>query len=140
MATVVSGAISSGMTISLYTRKIPAPSILADSSSSFGMVRINWTIRKMKNAPPPSTYGRTSGKYVSVSPRLLYMMYWETTVTWDGSISVPSTMANRNPLPANSSRPKPKETRLELITAPISSVFRKNLPNVRPAATCQPSR
>ncbi|MNC36328.1 hypothetical protein D3C75_848450 [compost metagenome] len=46
-----------------------APSILADSSSSMGMDRINWSSRKMKKALPRKM-GTTSGRMVFTQPIL----------------------------------------------------------------------
>ena len=74
-ATTIMAGLIAGTMILVKIRICPAPSMVAASSSSRGMERINCRIRKMLNAPPPQKYGRINGQNVSTrcSP-LLHMM------------------------------------------------------------------
>ena len=70
-----------------------APSTLAASDSSWGMVRKNWRSRKMVNASPKNN-GMISGLSDPIQPSRTKMTYSGTMVTCGGSISVDSTSMN----------------------------------------------
>jgi hypothetical protein len=104
MAVVASAGMQSGMITRQYVPKYPHPSISAASSSSTGRLRMNWTIRKMKNASVAKNLGTMSGRNVLIQPSSLNRMYWGTITTWIGSMIVPSMMAKQTRLNGNSNR------------------------------------
>ncbi len=62
MAVVISAGRVRGSVIDQYVRKAPQPSMRADSSSSRGRPRMNWTMRNTKKASVARNLGRTSGQ------------------------------------------------------------------------------
>ena len=50
------------------------------------MPRMNWTIRKMKNASVARSFGRISGRKVLTQPSCENRMYCGTIITWIGSM------------------------------------------------------
>ena len=80
IAVVTSAGVLSGKMTRQKSRMGPQPSILAASSSSRGSARINWTIRKMKNASVARNFGTIKGRKVLIQPTLLKRIYWGTTM------------------------------------------------------------
>ena len=78
----------------------------AASSSSLGSVRMNCTIRKMKNASVARNLGTISGQIVLIQSSSANTMYCGTTVTWCGSMIEPSMTANQIFFSGKSSRAK----------------------------------
>ena len=69
------------------------------------MPRMNWTMRKTKNASVARNFGTISGRYgVSTQPSCLNRMYCGMISTWSGSSSVPIMMANQSPRSRKRSR------------------------------------
>src|SRR5260370_2193014 len=68
-----------------------APSILAASSSSFGMLMKNCRNRKTAKALPANQCGTTSGLKLSSQPRYLNSRKLGNIGTWGGNINVLST-------------------------------------------------
>ena len=58
----------------------------------------------MKNASAARNLGTISGRKVSIQPSFRNSTYCGISVTWYGSISVPSMIANQILRPRNSSR------------------------------------
>ena len=85
-------------------RACPAPSIRAASSMSFGMPRMNCTMRNTKNASVASSFGTIRGQKVFTHPIWENMMYCGTITTWNGSMIVRSMRAKAGFLKRNSSR------------------------------------
>ena len=104
IAQVASAGPISGISTRKKIRKWPQPSIRAASSSSRGMPRMNWTIKKMKKASTAKNLGRISGTNVFTQPRLLNRMYCGTRTTWIGSMTVTSMIENHSVLNRNCSR------------------------------------
>lgn len=104
IAVVVRAGVDIGRMIRQKIPKCPQPSIRAASSSSFGMPRMNWTIRKMKNASVASSFGTISGQKVLIQSSWENSTYCGTMITWIGSMMVPSMIANQVRLRRNSSR------------------------------------
>ena len=72
---------------------LPAPSMEAASSSSFGIVIRNCRIRKMLKKPPPVKNGKINGQYVSPSPiPFVQKIYRGIKVTIPGRRIVPTQM------------------------------------------------
>lgn len=88
-----------GFTIGIMIRNriasLPHPSFSAASSNSLGIPRKNWTIRKIKNAPPKNQ-GRTRAVLVSMRCSFFSIIYWGTTITCCGIIMVSITHPNQN--------------------------------------------
>ena len=75
IALVIRAGFISGRMIDQKIRTCPAPSMRAASSSSRGMLRMNWTIRKTKNASVARNLPISSGMNVSTRPSRLNRMY-----------------------------------------------------------------
>jgi hypothetical protein len=104
MAVVTIAGRASG---SMTWRKIPygeQPSILAASSSSAGIPRMNCTMRNTKNASVANSLGTISGNGVSIQPRNLNSTNCGTIRTWWGSSRVAMTNANHMPRSGKRSR------------------------------------
>src|SRR5579859_1932809 len=106
MATVASAGFESGRSSDQYTWRFDAPSIFAASSRSYGIVMKNWRKRNTLNGPPPNHHGTVSGRYVLIQCSRLNRMYFGTSVTASGSISVESSITKRTPRPGNRMREK----------------------------------
>lgn len=113
----------------------PAPSILAASSSSRGMPRMNWTMRNTKNASVASSLGTMRGANVFTQPSCENRMYCGTMITWIGSMIVMSIAPKNHFLPQNSSLANAyaaieHETRLPTIDPRTTMVeFSRYVPN-----------
>src|SRR5258708_7339758 len=84
-----------------------APSILAASSSSFGMLMKNCRNKKTANALPANQCGTTSGLKLSSQPRYLNSRKLGTIVTWGGNINVLRTSKKIKSRRGNLNRAKP---------------------------------
>src|SRR2546425_3093929 len=107
IATVVIAGRQRGTRISQRTRIELAPSILAASSKSRGIVRKNWRSRKRKTGPPPNQGGTISGARVSSQPSHLNSRKLGTIVTSQGTISVERTSMKKKLLKGKRKRAKP---------------------------------
>ena len=99
-------AIDCGTMIERRIRNGPAPSIIAASSSSRGIVMKYWRSRKTLNAFAKK-WGMISGSHVPFQPSHVKITYCGSSVTWIGRMIVASRMKKRTFLPGNRNRAKP---------------------------------
>ena len=108
-------------------RNGPAPSIMAASSISRGIVMKYWRSRNTLNAFAKKC-GTISGSQVPFQPSHVKITYCGRSVTWFGRMIVPSRMKKNRLRPGNRNRANPYATRIDENTAPI--VLRIAIPAV----------
>src|SRR5713226_10308241 len=116
-------------------RNGPAPSIMAASSRSRGMLMKNCRSKNTLYAFPKK-WGTSNGSHVPTQPSLVNSAYEGTIVTCCGRMIVPTRMVNRIVLPGIRKRENPYATTTAELTAPIvpitamATVLKNNRPKV----------
>ena len=122
-------------------RNGPAPSIMAASSISRGMLMKNCRSRNTLYALPKKC-GTSSGSHVPTQPSLVNSAYVGTIVTCCGRMIVPTRMVNSSALPGIRNRENPYATTTAELTAPTVPInaMATVLKNSRPKfVICQAS-
>src|SRR3954469_18933159 len=125
--TAVSAATDCGTMIERRIRNGPAPSIIAASSRSRGIVRKYCRSRKTLYALAKQ-WGMISGSHVPFQPSDVKITYVGSRVTWNGRMIVAMRTTNSAFRPGKRKRAKPYATSVEETTAPI--VLRSAIPAV----------